>query len=74
MASNETVAFATRLTPAEAEQILQVIETTTHSRSDLLKRATRWYIQHNPDNIPAFETTEQSRGPLQELSILPADL
>jgi hypothetical protein len=69
MRSNGTEAFATRLSCEEAELILEAVEQTGLSRSELLARGFRYYLEENPDEIPAFHPDEL--GPLSHLGILP---
>lgn len=74
MVSEETKAFATRLPAKEADRILKPVQETNWSKSTILERGLRYYIDENPDNIRAFRYDEPPRGPLAEVGILPVDL
>lgn len=70
MTTGETEAFATRLPAAEATRVREAIDETDLSKSDLLARALRYYVEQNPDEIPAFRPNAQATGPLEEIGIL----
>lgn len=74
MVSEETKAFATRLLAKKAERILEAVEETNWSRSNILERALLYYLDENPDNIRAFRDGEAHPGPLVEIGVLPVDL
>lgn len=51
MRSHTSKAFATRLQATEAEQFEAVLEETGQSKSELVRRAIRYYVSKNPDEI-----------------------
>ena len=73
MVTGETEAFATRLPAKEAERVLEAVEQTDWSRATLLERALRYYIDGNPDDIPAFRVGNHNDGPLEKAGILPEE-
>jgi len=44
-------AFATRLSAREAEQVEAAIEETGQTRSEFVRRAIRYYVSQNPEQI-----------------------
>lgn len=70
MESGETEAFATRLTSEEAERVREVLDQTELTKSDLLARGFRYYMDENPDNIPAFRPEDPDLGYLEKVGIL----
>lgn len=74
MVSEETKAFATRLPAKESERILEAVEETNWSRSKILERGLRYYIEVNPDDIRVFRDVDAPGGPLAEVGILPGDV
>jgi len=74
MTTGDTEAFATRLTSEEASYANEVIEQTGLSRSDFVARSVQYYLIKNPDNIPALQADELTRGPLEKAGILPPEL
>ena len=70
MTSRETEALATRITVEEAEHVREVVEHTSLSKSDLLARALRYYMDENPDEMPAFHPDKHRPGPLEEAGIV----
>ena len=70
MVTGETEAFATRLPTKEAERVLEAVEQMDWSRATLLERALRYYIDENPDDIPAFRVRNHHDGPLEKAGIL----
>ena len=73
MVTGETKAFATRLSAKDAERVLEAVEQTDWSRASLLKQALRYYIDENPDDIPAFRVGDAQEGPLEKAGILPEE-
>jgi len=73
MTSGDTEAFATRLSAAEAKRIQKALNQTRLSKSDLLARGLRCYIDENPDGIPAFRPDDYERDPLEKAGILPPE-
>ena len=51
MRSRTSKAFATRLPATEAEQLEAAIEKTGQSKSMFVRRAIRFYVSRNPDEI-----------------------
>lgn len=51
MGSNPTEAFATRLPAAEAEQLEKALTEAGWTKSQLVRRAVRHYVNDNPDEI-----------------------
>lgn len=70
MTSGETEAFATRLSAKEAERVREALDQTDLTKSDLLALGFRYYMNENPDNIPAFRTEDPDLGYLEEVGIL----
>lgn len=70
MTAGETVAFATRLRAEEAELIKEAVDQAGISRSELLAFGFRYYMDKNPDNIPAFRPEGQDLCYLEEAGIL----
>lgn len=70
MVTGETDAFATRLPAKEADLVLEAIEEIDWTRASLLKQALRYYIDENPDDIPAFRYGNHQDGPLEKAGIL----
>ena len=54
MSEESSTAFATRLPSEEARQLESIIEATGQSQSDVLRRAIRFYLDRNPDGVPAL--------------------
>ena len=73
MTSGETEAFATRLSAVEAEYIHEALDQTGLSRSDIVARGLRYYLEENPDGIPAFRPDESEMGPVEKLGVLPPE-
>ena len=73
MTTGETEAFATRLSAVEAEHIREALNQTGLSRSDLVARGLRYYLEENPDNIPAFRPDKSRMGHLEKLGVLPVE-
>jgi len=73
MTSGDTEAFATRLSAAEAERIHEALDQTGLSKSDLLARGMRYYIDENPDRIPAFRPNDYEMDPLEKAGLLPPE-
>lgn len=73
MVTGETEAFATRLPPKEVERVIEAVEKSDWTRASLLKHALRYYIDENPDDIPAFRVRNHHDGPLEEAGILPEE-
>lgn len=57
MRSKPSKAFATRLPAEEAQRLETVIESTGKSRAEIIRRAVRYYLAENPDEIPAVYPT-----------------
>lgn len=73
MTTGKTEAFATRLSAVEAEYIREALNQTGLSRSGLVARGLRYYLEENPDDIPAFRPDESGMDHLEKLGILPAE-
>ena len=73
MTTGETEAFATRLSAVEAEHIREALEQTGISRSDLVARGLRYYLEENPDDIPAFRPDKSEMDPIEKLGVLPPE-
>ena len=73
MTSGDTEAFATRLSAAEAERIHEALDQTGLSKSDLLARGMRYYIDENPDGISAFRPNNYETDLLEKAGILPPE-
>jgi tRNA U34 5-carboxymethylaminomethyl modifying enzyme MnmG/GidA len=73
MSSDETEAFATRLTAAESELIREALEETDLTKSDLLAQGFRYYMDRNPDNISSFRPPEAELCYLEQEGILPPE-
>jgi len=69
MTTGETEAFATRLSAIEAEHIHDALDQTGLSRADLVARGLRYYLEENPDDIPAFRPDESEMDPLEKLGV-----
>jgi|GEM_PF-2214572 metal-responsive CopG/Arc/MetJ family transcriptional regulator len=52
MSEESSRAFATRLPSEDARQLESIIEATGQSRSDVVRRAIRFYLDRNPDRVP----------------------
>lgn len=74
MGSSTAEAFATRLPAEEADRFERARDQAGLATSDFVARGLRYYVQQNPDNIPAFHPDEHELGPLQQLGVLPKDL
>lgn len=70
MVMGKTEAFATRLQAKEADKLVEAVEQTDWTRATLLERALRYYIDENPDEIPAFRDGHGQDGLLEEAGIL----
>lgn len=73
MVTGETEAFATRLPAKEAERVVEAVEQTDWTKASLLKRALQYYIDENPDEIPAFGDGNYQDGLLEKAGILPGE-
>jgi len=73
MTSGDTEAFATRLSAAEANRIRKALNQTGLSKSDLIARGVRYYIDENPDGVPAFRPDDYEIDPLEKAGILPPE-
>jgi len=62
-------AFATRVSAEEAERIEAALEHTGQTQSDLVGDGLRYYIQENPDDVPAFRSESEGQDPPGELDI-----
>jgi predicted DNA-binding protein len=51
MPTQNSKAFATRLPADEAERIEAAVEQTEQTKSAFIKRAVRYYVIKNPDDI-----------------------
>lgn len=51
MRDRTSKAFAARLPTAEAAQIERALEQTYQSKSEFVRRAIRYYVSKNPDEI-----------------------
>jgi metal-responsive CopG/Arc/MetJ family transcriptional regulator len=51
MGDPSSKAYTTRLPATEAEQLEAALEETDQSRSELVRRAIRYYLSKNPDEI-----------------------
>lgn len=51
MGEPSSKAYATRLPATEVEQIEVAIEETEQSKSEFVRRAIRYYVSKNPDEI-----------------------
>lgn len=71
MTTGETEAFATRLSAEEAERVRVALDQTGLTKSDLLALGFRYYLEENPDNIPAFRPEDPELGYLKKEGILP---
>jgi predicted DNA-binding protein len=47
--ATQTRAFATRLPAPEAERLEAVVEETNQTKSAVVRRAIRYYLEQNPD-------------------------
>lgn len=63
-----TEAFATRLPGTEAAKIEQVIDDTSWTRADFVRRAIRYYMAKNPDHITALPPTNSLEEFVTELT------
>jgi hypothetical protein len=73
MTWGETEAFATRLPVEEAGRVREAVRQTGLSRSDLVGRALRYYLETNPDDVPALRTGEPTSDPLVKAGVLPPE-
>jgi len=73
MASDTTEAFATRLSQERAEDFKQAVAETDVSRSDLLARAARYYLEQNPDEISSLKPNGHVDDFLSQAGVLPAE-
>jgi hypothetical protein len=73
MTSGDTEAFATWLSAAEAKRIHEALDQTDLSKSDLIARGVRYYIEENPDGVPAFRPDDYEMDPLEKAGILPPE-
>jgi predicted DNA-binding protein len=54
MGTQPSKAFATRLSAAESEQLEAALKETGQSESEFVRRALRYYVSKNPDEIIAL--------------------
>jgi len=54
MENPSSKAYATRLPSAEVEQLEEALEETEQSQSEFVRRAIRYYVSKNPDEITVF--------------------
>ena len=67
MPNGKTKAFATRIPADEALRIERAVEETDWTKSELLRRALRYYEKRNPDDILAFHPEFSVERMLEDL-------
>jgi hypothetical protein len=73
MTTGETETFATRLSAEEAAQIQEVLDNTDVLKAHLIARGFRYYVEENPDNLPAFRSDDCEEDPLVKTGVLPPE-
>lgn len=60
----ESTAFATRVSAEEAERIEAALEQRGATQSEFVEAALRYYMEKNPDDIPALRAESENNRPI----------
>ncbi len=67
MRSRKSKAFATRLPPHDAQRLELIVEKTGETDSSVVRRAIRYYLDENPDEIPELYPADSGARFLEEM-------
>jgi predicted DNA-binding protein len=67
MRTPKSKAFATRLPPHDAQRLGLVVEKTEETDSAVARRAIRYYLDKNPDEIPELYPADSGARFIEEM-------